>query len=341
MLEVLINMNTAERNAKIALLRQKGGTFESVGKAFGMTGEAARQAISKHHALVEDLQKGGLRGHGLDTRSMRVLRPCMGIKPPTSPTLDELKKWLPEHPDWRRSVRSAPNGGKTTVRNIEEFAERHGITLHKEGGIRTAGVPAWLCSALEIVTGIDNPTKDELKTWFRKNAGWENTKAISMEEAGSIKEYAVAAGIIKNPFHRLSVRAYNCMRLVCPLMTREGFPIKELRAWFAEQPLWLQQITTNPNCGVKTEKEIIAFVVANNLASLPKALPREVYGLLYDFLHCCVGPCRDMSYTGLRAWFADKTDWRETLRKEYGYRGGASIRAVEEYVGREKLAETH
>ncbi len=192
-------MNKAERNAEIALLRQKGGTFKSVGKAFGISAEGARQAISKHNALFEDLQRGGLRGHGLDTRSMKVLRLLMDIKPRASPTLDQLREWLPANPNWRWQVLNARRGGRIILRRIEEFAVRHGLLQHKTDGIRNAGVQAWLCSSLELLTRIDNPTRDELRFWFLKNPGWESTDAIPPGEVMSIKEYVTREKLAEAP----------------------------------------------------------------------------------------------------------------------------------------------
>lgn len=338
----MIPMDKAKRDFRMLQRREKGDTLKKIGRTYGMTGEGIRQVIRNQKGLIEDLQKGGLRGHGLDTHSVNVLRVLMKMK---TPYLDDVGAWLQANPDWRWQVRNARNGGVTTIRHIEEFAIQERLLERKPDGIHNTGVVPRLCAALERLTRIDNPTENELKAWFEGNATWEDycqrpAKRVTSDEADAIRKYARRAGLVENPYGDLSVRAFNCMLVVCPDIRRADFSATKLQAWFAEHPLWFRQITSGAACGVGTENEIKAFVVGKNLADLSKAPSEAVYDLLDSLLHCNMAPCRDLSYAGLRDWFGKNPGWHERLRTGYGFRGDAIIRAVEEYVKSEKLAET-
>ncbi len=334
-------MDHAKRDFRMVQLREKGYTLEKIGKTYGMGREGARLIIANRKSLLEDLQRGGLRGHGLDTRSVRVLGVLLNTD---QPCLDDLRTWLPANLDWRLLVYDARNGGVTTVRHIQEFAIQKRLLRRKPDGIHNTGVVLWLCAALERLTRIDNPTKDELRTWFAENPNWEDDchgeeGTVTPDEASAIKKYAKRAGLVENPCEGLSVRAYNCMLLVCPDIRRTDFSTAKLQAWFAEHPLWLRQVTFSAACRVKTRKEISRFVDAQKLADRSKAPSEAVYTVLESLLHLNMTPCRDLSYNGLRAWFAANPDWHERLRRDHSYFGEKTIRAVEKYVRREKLAE--
>jgi len=261
-----MRMSNARRDLAVVMRREKGARFTEMAPALGVSDQRAHQIFARHSSLTEDLQKDGLKGHGLDTRSAHVLYRIL-----SSRTLECLRQWVRDTPDWKDRVCLTPTGSRG-------IADRIGAFLRK----------------------MDSPTG------------------------------------IGRLYDGLSIRAMNCMRAVCPGFGRMSEA--ELAAWFAENPLWLPRLRQCGSFGAKTEKEMLAFVVKHRLA-LPSSAPSmEVYYALKNVFYCSTGPAKDLTRTGMKQWFEDHPDWRETLYIEYSYRRPAVLRGVERYISSEGLS---
>ncbi len=207
-----------------------------------------------------------LEGH-LSTRALTVIRRInrcdFGTK--DTPMLLDLKIALKtisrEHKlPWDYALEYANNCGKTTQKEIIDFAASQGI--------RTIGNDFDVLSirARKVLFRLDIRDKDSLAAFVGSNRDWEETISRQRPCGGKtereISKFVRGLEILDieqkeerpSPLWRLSSRAFG---VLYALGVKD---IASLEEFVEKNPDWRYQVLEQPNCGIKTLKEIDRFV---------------------------------------------------------------------------------
>ncbi|MDD5340632.1 MAG: hypothetical protein PHV13_05310, partial [Candidatus ainarchaeum sp.] len=263
-----MRMNLAARNMKIVLQRERGVPYDKT-IAPDITHQRKHQVFARHSLLTEDLQKDGLKGHGLDTRSAHVLYKIL-----SSRTLGCLRQWVAENPDWKNQVRLTPGGSTAIANRIEAFLKKNNPPasigrLYKGLGIRASNCMRVVCP------GFGQMPEEKLAAWFAENPLWLPI-ARKTGNFGKKTETEITVFVIRHNLARPSLAPpMDVYGLLKDLVLSNPSHPKDLsrtsmRQWFGGNPNWretlyLEYSYRDPGLLRRVER----YIFSEGLATMP------------------------------------------------------------------------